>query len=307
MIVRIITFLLISLSAPAITAQITHKSFSVKSQGLNLHVKTFRQDHGKPLKHILLIHGLTYSSHEFHMDHGDYSLVKFLSENGFQVWTMDIAGYGLSEKPEDGFIVNTAYAAEDIAAVVQFIRNTGQIDRIDLLGWSWGTATSTQMVASHASWVRKLVLYAPITSGYDGKEPQEDWHHNTWVHAASDFQVKDGVIDYHIIEKPVANLFLANCWKYDQDSSPNGGRKDLLKGRNEKLIRAESLKVPTLFIGGDRDAYLKWDEIVAIYNRHPAKDKSRLVRIEGGAHALMMEKPYYRQFRNEVLGFLLTD
>ena len=296
-------FIFLWLISPA-PGQATLESFAVESHGLSLHVNTFKPAKVKGIKHILLVHGLTYSSHEFHIDFKDYSLVNFLSENGFQVWTMDITGYGGSEKPEDGFKVNTAYAAEDIAAVVEFIREKAQIDQIDLLGWSWGTATSGRMVASHAPWIRKLVLYAPITSGYDGEGPSQDWHHNTWAHAASDFQRKNEAIDYSIIEKPVADLFLANCWKYDRDSSPNGGRRDLMKGGHEKLILAESLKVPTLFIGGDKDPYLKWDEIEAIYNQHPEKDRSHLVRIKGGAHALMMEKPYYRLFRNEVLLFL---
>ena len=306
---RIFFFLLISswLSVIPAPAQTTSQSYSVESHGLNLHVKTFKPVNGNRIKHILLVHGLTYSSHEFHIDYKDYSLVNFLSENGFQIWTMDITGYGGSEKPEDGFMVNTAYAAEDIAAVVGYIREKEQIDQIDLLGWSWGTVASSHMVASHAPWIRKLILYAPITSGYDGEEPRQDWHHNTWAHAAADFQLKNGAIDYSIIEKPVASLFLANCWKYDQDASPNGGRKDLLKGSNEKLILAGSLKVPTLFIGGDRDPYLKWDEIESAYSQHPEKDKSLMIKIEGGAHALMMEKPYYRLFRNEVLLFLQKE
>lgn len=304
---RIFFFLFVCLWSLAISAQVTSRSYSVESHGLSLHVKTFGQEDKKPLKHILLVHGLTYSSHEFHVDYKDYSFVNFLAENGFQVWTMDIAGYGGSEKPDNGFTVNTAYAAEDVAAVVGYIRDREHIDQIDLLGWSWGTATSSRMVAAHAPWIRKLVLYAPITSGYDGDGPLQDWHHNTWEHAASDFQRENGAIDYNIIEKPVADLFLANCWKYDQDSSPNGGRKDLLKGKNEKLISTEYLRVPTLFIGGDRDPYLKWEEIASLYHQHPEKDKSRLIKIEGGAHALMMEKPYYQMFRNEVLLFLQKE
>ena len=309
MTIRIFFFLLISLWLSVIPApaQTRSQSHSVESHGLNLHVKTFKPIKGNHIKHILLVHGLTYSSHEFHIDYKDYSLAIFLSENGFQVWTMDITGYGGSEKPEDGFIVNTAYAAEDIAAVAGYIREKEQVDQIDLLGWSWGTATSSQMVTTHASWIRKLILYAPITSGYDGEKPVQDWHRNTWAHAASDFQLKNDAIDYSIIEKPVASLFLANCWKYDQDASPNGGRKDLFKGSSEKLILAGSLKVPTLFIGGDRDPYLKWNEIESIYSQHPEKDKSLMIKIKGGAHALMMEKPYYRLFRNEVLLFLQKE
>ncbi|MDN5215352.1 alpha/beta hydrolase [Fulvivirgaceae bacterium BMA12] len=298
-----IALLCLWLTLPGI-AQLIHHPHQVESHGLDLHVNEFGQTGKTETKHILLVHGLTYSSHEFHIDYKDYSLVNFLSKNGYQVWTMDITGYGQSQKPADGFIVNTSYAAEDIAAVIKYIREKVNINQLDLLGWSWGTATTSRLVASHASWIRKLVLYAPVTSGYNGDAPKQDWHQNTWAHAASDFQLKDKIIDYKITEKPVVALFLSNCWKFDQEVSPNGGRKDLMKGSAEKFILPQNLVVPTLFIGGDRDPYLKWEEIESIYQNHPKKAQSQLIRIRGGAHALMMEKPYYKQFQKKVLLFL---
>ncbi len=93
------------------------------------------------------MHGLTYSSHEFDVNYKDYSLVKFLAKNGFRVWIMDIAGYGRSGDPENGFLPDLDYAAKDIATAVNYIRTVGNVENINLLGWSWGTVTASRMTA----------------------------------------------------------------------------------------------------------------------------------------------------------------
>ena len=45
-----------------------------------------------------MIHGVTYSSHEFDINYKDYSLVRFLTGEGYAVWRLDIAGFGQSEE-----------------------------------------------------------------------------------------------------------------------------------------------------------------------------------------------------------------
>ena len=67
----------------------------------------------QPRKQILLVHGVTYSSHEFDIDYQDYSLVRLLARNGYGVWQLDIAGFGRSGDVEDGFMVDSDYAADD--------------------------------------------------------------------------------------------------------------------------------------------------------------------------------------------------
>lgn len=49
-----------------------------------------------PKRNILLIHGAMYSSREFDINYEDYSLVRFLARKGYDVWQLDIAGYGQS-------------------------------------------------------------------------------------------------------------------------------------------------------------------------------------------------------------------
>ena len=258
---------------------------------------------------ILLLHGLTYSSHEFDVQHENYSLVNTLLRECKTVWSLDIAGYGRSAPVSDGFQPDTNYAADDIRAAVQHITSlTDQTNEIDLLGWSWGTNTATRYIENYPDDhdVRRMVLYAPLINAFDGNPAELDaFHANNWDHAASDFQVDaDGNIDYTIAEPPVVHELLSNCWRYDQNSSPNGGRRDLLAGSDVQLFDPSQLDVPVLMIGGSEDPLLYLDLLKKGFDQLPRRDESKLVIIEGASHIMMLEKACHEQFQDAVVDFL---
>jgi pimeloyl-ACP methyl ester carboxylesterase len=256
-----------------------------------------------PDKNILLIHGVTYSSHEFDINYEDYSLVRRLAREGYGVWRLDIAGYGGSEAVSDGFLPDSDYAAEDInAAVEKIVSETGQ-DKIDILGWSWGTVTVSRFAAAHGDHIRKIVLYAPILSGIGAYEVTEAFHHNTWENAAGDFQKKeDGTFDYDIAEPVIIEMFCSSCWHYDGGQSPNGGRRDICVPGTVKLIDLTKLTAPTLVICGDKDPYLNYDLVDGALSSLP--EGSALEKIEGGSHVVYIEKPYYQDFQNRLVNYL---
>src|SRR4026209_1964189 len=169
------------------------------------------QDDGfkAPRPQVLLVHGITYSSHEFDVDFGDYSLVDFLAQHGFSVWLLDIAGYG-RPGPGHGLKVDSDYAAEDVAAAVAHIRQSSGADRVHLLGWSWGTMVTARMAARHPEQVESLTLYAPIVERPEGATPPTaPVHVNNSDHAAEDFQKRpDGEIDFGTVEPTVVFTFV---------------------------------------------------------------------------------------------------
>ena len=110
-----------------------YEVFPLDRNGINLHLDCVKLENSIPTQNILLIHGATYSSHEFDIDYLDYSLVRRLAREGYAVWRIDIAGYGQSEPVEDGFMPDTAYAAEDINAAVEKIVQISGDDTIDVL------------------------------------------------------------------------------------------------------------------------------------------------------------------------------
>ena len=277
--------------------------YPLERNGIGLYLGRIAVKGSDPQKNILLVHGVTYSSHEFDVDYRDYSLARALAGDGYGVWLLDIAGFGRSQEVSDGFVPDSDYAAKDINAAVEKITEVTGQQKIDVLGWSWGTVTAGRFAADHDEHIRKLVLYAPIMCGLGETDVNEPFHHNTWEHAADDFQ-KDvnGDIDYSVIDPVVVQIFASNCWHYDGESSPNGGRRDLCVDRSNLLIDPDKIEVPTLVICGDKDPYLDYDLVNGCIKHLP--DGSKLEILEGGSHVAYIEKPCYRLFQEKVLDFL---
>lgn len=281
-----------------------YEVYPLERNGIALHLDCLKKDGNEPDRNILLVHGVTYSSHEFDIDYENYSLVRRLAREGYAVWRLDIAGFGQSDSVEDGFMPDSDYAAEDInAAVEEIVRLSGE-EKIDILGWSWGTVTVGRFAAKYDEHINKIVLYAPILSGIGDYEVSEAFHHNTWEHAADDFQRdKNGEFDHNITDPVIIEMFCSSCWHYDGDVSPNGGRRDLCVPESEKLIDISKIKEPTLVICGDQDPYLNYDLVNKSLDDLP--NGSALEVIEGGSHVVFIEKPFYRNFQDRLLKFLM--
>ena len=86
----------------------SYTEYPLERNGIDLHLDRISVTGSNPDQNILLIHGVTYSSHEFDIDYEDYSLVRFLAREGYAVWRLDIAGFGQSEEVEDGFLYSLA-------------------------------------------------------------------------------------------------------------------------------------------------------------------------------------------------------
>lgn len=285
--------------------EITREVFPLERDGVKLHLECLKS--GRDGEPLLLVHGLTYSSHEFDVNYKDYSVARFFARRGFNVWLLDIAGYGQSDEVEDGFMPDSDYAAEDILAAATLILEHEGRKSLDVMGWSWGTVTAGRFAAENPELVRKLVLYAPIVAGLGDVDVENEFNHNTWIHAAGDFQKnKDGSINNDITEPEVVSTFQSNCWRYDKDSSPNGGRKDLLVAPSERLIPTEDIDVPVLIIAGSKDEYVSPELCREAFKTLKHKG-SRLEIVDGAGHAMMMEKPYYKTFRQKVLEFLRAN
>lgn len=253
-------------------------------------------------KNILLIHGLTFSSHEFNLDAADYSLVKFFASKGYTAWLLDITGYGLSEKNIDGAKVDCNYAAEDIFETVKKICEKTGSEKIDILGWSMGTVMVTRFAEKHSDLINKMVLYAPIFRGLKERTIKESYCVPLWRHSISDFQKNaEGEIDYNIVEKEVALTYISNCWKYDGKGSPAGVRQEIFSGVDSVMINAENLgTVPTFVIYGENDGYMRKEILETLQPSNMLKIKS----IPGASHVVLLEKPFYKEFRESILEFL---
>lgn len=301
--VLVALFMLLCATVHAAEISYTYEEYPLERNGIALHLDCITVAGTEPAKSILLVHGLTYSSHEFDIDYQDYSLVRLLAREGYAVWRVDIAGYGRSGAVEDGFMPDSDYAGEDINAAVELIVAETGLDKIDVLGWSWGTVTSSRFVNKYPEHVNKLVLYAPILRGLGDYEVADAFHYNYWEHAADDFQKLDnGEFDLTITDPVIIEMYCSSCWHYDRDYSPNGGRRDLCVADTESLINLDGITVPTLCICGSVDPYLVFDAVNDALNHLP--EGSALEVIPGASHAVMLEAPFYHDFQARLLAYL---
>jgi pimeloyl-ACP methyl ester carboxylesterase len=124
----------------------------------------------RPERTVLYVHGATYpASTAFDLKLDGLSWMDYIAARGYDVYLVDLRGYGKSTRPkemqEDAKnnppIVRGETAIKDIGSVVDFIRQRRGIPRVNLIGWSWGTALMAAYTAQNGSKVERLVLYAP--------------------------------------------------------------------------------------------------------------------------------------------------
>jgi pimeloyl-ACP methyl ester carboxylesterase len=153
---------------------ITNESFVPSAMpGVSLYVRNKHpagMTYFTPERTVLFVHGATYPAETaFDLRLDGFSWMEYIARRGFDVYLLDVRGYGRSSRPPamdapadaNPPFASTADARADVDAVVEFIRRDRAIDRLGLIGWSWGCATMGSYAAAHPEKVEKLVLFAP--------------------------------------------------------------------------------------------------------------------------------------------------
>jgi len=145
-----------------------------KDPGILLHVRNKRLDtmtQFAPERIVLFVHGATTPAEAvFDIPLGGYSWMDYVAQSGWDVYMMDLRGYGRSTRPpemskpasENPPLVNTDVAVRDVSAVVDHILSRRGVSKINLVGWSWGTVLMGAYTAQNNAKVRHLVLYGPL-------------------------------------------------------------------------------------------------------------------------------------------------
>lgn len=124
-----------------------------------------------PSRTLLFVHGATYpASTAFDLPLGGQSWMDYIAGRGFDVWLLDLRGYGRSTRPPEMSqpaaanppLVRGETAVQDIATAAAHIRQKRGLAKLCCLGWSWGTALMARYAADNAALVERLVLYAPV-------------------------------------------------------------------------------------------------------------------------------------------------
>lgn len=270
---------------------------------------------------VLFVHGATYpASTSFDLRLEGVSWMEYIASRGYDVWLLDLRGYGRSTRPPEMDqpananppIVRTETAVRDYAAAADWIRKRRGVDKLNVLGWSWGTAITAAYTAANGDKVNRLVLYAPVwlretasltdsggtlgayrtvtvaetkkrreTGLPPGKKPMPEAWFNAWAEAT-------------FATDPVGSK--ANP-RYVR--APNGvvldGREYWSSGK--PLYEPADIRVPTLLILAEWDAdtptYMAQTLFPKLVNASP----KRLVIVGEGTHSLIMEQSRMQLFR----------
>ena len=166
---------LLSIPALAQTRALVTEEMMVKTAdpGIEIYVRNKRpadMTSFRPEQTVLYVHGATYPSETaFDLKLDGMSWMEYIAARGYDVWLLDLRGYGkstrpaeMADKPEaNAPIVTGQTAVKDIGTAVDFILQRRNIPRLNLLGWSWGTTLMATYTTQNAAKVERLVLYAP--------------------------------------------------------------------------------------------------------------------------------------------------
>src|SRR5882672_3711200 len=140
---------------------------------------------------VLFVHGAgTPAEVTFDVPYKDYSWMAYLAKAGFDVFSMDMTGYGRSTRPvpmndpcnfskeqQAQFVPELIPAPcapshpspittmdsdwNDIATVVEHLRALRRVDKVSIVGWSQGGPRSAGYAARNPDKVARLVVLAP--------------------------------------------------------------------------------------------------------------------------------------------------
>jgi|SRR5580700_10225141 pimeloyl-ACP methyl ester carboxylesterase len=128
-------------------------------------LKTFRAT-----RTVLFVHGATYPAETtFDLALAGVSWMDYIAARGFDVYLVDLRGYGRSGRPREMQenagahppLVRGAVALDDIAVAIETILARRKIAKLSLIGHDWGATLVAAYAAQNPGRVERLVLYAP--------------------------------------------------------------------------------------------------------------------------------------------------
>lgn len=302
-----------------------------KDDGIHLFIRNKRPVElydFKPEKTVLFVHGATFPGHStFDLALDGTSWMDWMAKRGYDVYALDIRGYGKSTRPPQMAeppeanppLVNGEQARADVSKAVDFILSRRGLPRLTIVGWSWGATLAGAYAAEAGGRVERLVLYSPqwLRDGPPPAEPAKlgawrgirlDAARERWLGSAPERERGE------LVPKPWLDAWAAAMLASDPDGAkqtppvvraPNGVVADMLQAwtSGKAPWQPERISVPTLVIQGE------WDEDTppymaqSVFARLTGAPHRRYVLLGEATHSALLEKNRLQLFQT-VSGFL---
>lgn len=269
--------------------------------------------HFSPERTLVFVHGATYpASTAFDLELGGLSWMDYIAQRGFNVYLLDLPGYGRSTRPaamdrpaEGGQpFETTADAVRDYGAVVDWVLARRHLPKLDVMGWSWGTTIAGGFAAEQPAKVDRLVLYASVWLNKNPPPTGDDAKLGTYRLVTANSAKKrwlNGVPEDKVADLIPAGWFEAwqkATWATDPEAgsgslrAPNGVTQDIrgyyMSGKttyDPSLITA-----PTLMIQAEWDHDTPPYMSQALFPLLTHAAWKEYVLIGEGTHTVVMEK-----------------
>jgi pimeloyl-ACP methyl ester carboxylesterase len=297
---------LLTIIMPSAAQEANGKEHWVEYNGIKLSVweKYTNSPSNKPV--IVLAHGsATAGKESFDLQvpgKPSYSLMDFLANEGFDVFALDTRGFGRSTHPEG--LMTTKEASDDLNAVVDYIRTMRGVQKVNVLGWSWGTQYGGMFVMSYPDKVEKYISYAQMhlnSPDISKRRPRVDFFRKNAYVSIPEPAWKPR---FYSMTPPEANDpavvdAFARAAVQIEKKSPTGPQLDMVTIM--PMINPRLIPVPTMIIHGEFDDVADLEGLLPFFQQLPNKFKSYVV-IPNAGHMMHLQKGH-QLFQHEVAGF----
>ena len=274
-------------------------------------------------KVVLFVHGATYPAETaFDLQLNGMSWMDYIAQHGYDVYLVDVRGYGRSTRPpqmdqpadQNEPFGGSATAVKDVAAAVEFIRKRRNVDKINLLGWSWGTTIMGWYTAQNNEKVNKLVLYAPQwirntaaltdSGGKIGayRLVSMDSARTRWLTGVPEAKKADLIPPGWFEAWSAATIAtdpVGSKMNPPMLRAPNGVVQDGRDfwGAGKAVYDPSLIRVPTFLAHAEWDADLPSYMLYAYFDKLTNAPYKRYVQIGEGTHTVIMEKNRMQLFQ----------
>ncbi|AWN15802.1 putative hydrolases or acyltransferases (alpha/beta hydrolase superfamily) [Salinisphaera sp. LB1] len=276
------------------------------------------------------MHGATFSSASlFDVPLEGQSFMDVLARAGFDVWAVDVRGYGSSSRPaafREAADANppqtpAIVAEQDLAAAIDAVCARQAIGGLNLLGMSWGGSVAGRYASRHPERVEKLVLVAPLWLSeqplrIDQGGPLLAWR-DVSLHGARDAWLADApkAARHDLLPDDGFEQWLEVTRASDTDvnsaatvRAPGGAIADIRNHwhAGKPLYDPGDITSPTLIVHAEWDRDVRIDMMQNLFSQLEHARYRRWLEIGGGTHRILLERQREQAF-DAITGFLAEE